>query len=539
MIQEVPQDVLLVTADAATTRLVLECLAAKGVRGTVAGSPKAVAQRMDQRLWDLVIADLDMGGEAVVKVIRQVRPSYPDTPIVAVSSEDSAGAAVSAMREGCADYRVKPLDRAAVRALLEEFLPAHAVPMAAADSGPGRCLYRIAGRSPRLLEAIALAEKAAPTSLPVLITGESGTGKELISYLVHRASRRAQGPYIRVNCAALSESLLESELFGHERGAFTGAVAQRKGRFERAHGGTLLLDEISETGPRLQAELLRVLEQQDFERVGGSDLISVSVRILSTTNRDLARDVQEGRFRADLYWRLCGLRIDVPPLRDRREDIPVLVWHFVNQFAREVHRPITQLDPEMTDLLLRYHWPGNVRQLRNIVRTALIVGGGPVLSLAGVPWMVAQLSAAGDPSAHAAGDPSAHAAGDPSAHAAGDPSAHAAGAPPSPGLTLRLKDLERRAILEAMRLSRHHQVRAARLLGITDRTLREKLRRYRQEEAEMENREPGSGNREPATEDWGHALLAPCGFPDPEPQIPIPESRIPNPVFALKEAPHA
>jgi two-component system response regulator HydG len=323
------------------------------------------------------------------------------------------------------------------------------VPLAAADEADGRCLYRIAGRSPRLFETIALAKKAAPTSLPVLITGESGTGKELVSYLIHRTGVRAHAPYVRVNCAALSESLLESELFGHERGAFTGAVAQRKGCIERAHGGTLLLDEISETGPRLQAELLRVLEQQDFERVGGSEPVTVNVRVISTTNRDLGRDVRDGRFRSDLYWRLCGLHISVPPLRQRKEDIPVLVWHFVNQFAREVRRSITQLDPEMMEILLRYDWPGNVRQLRNVVRTALVVGNGPVLSLTGAPWMQAELAA----------------------------SASGPGRPTS----LCLRDVERETILAALQLTESHQAKAARLLGITDRTLREKLRRYRQE----------------------------------------------------------
>ncbi len=253
---------------------------------------------------------------------------------------------------------------------------------------------------------------------------------------------------MRVNCAAISEALLESELFGHERGAFTGAIARRKGRFELAHGGTLLLDEVTETGPRLQAELLRVLEQQDFERVGGSQRISVNVRIISTTNRDLPAMAKAGQFRTDLYYRLAGVRIDIPPLRHRKEDIPPLVWHFVNQFARETGRPITQLDPEMMELLYQCDWPGNVRQLRNVVRTALIFGAGGTLSLSEAPWLQSEL--------------------------AGD-----RGGPVSGSLLLR--DVERRTILEALRITDSHQAKAADLLGITDRTLREKLRRYRQE----------------------------------------------------------
>jgi transcriptional regulator with PAS, ATPase and Fis domain len=283
----------------------------------------------------------------------------------------------------------------------------------------------------------------------VLITGESGTGKELLSCFLHRHSRRAQGPYIRVNCAALSESLLESELFGHERGAFTGAYLQRKGKFERAHGGTLLLDEISETSARLQAQLLRVLEQQDFERVGGSESVQVNVRVISTSNRDLAAEVEKGRFRRDLYYRLGGMHLVVPPLRERTEDITPLVWHFVNLHAPEVQRTIEEIDPSLLQALCRCPWPGNVRQLRNTIRTALILGEGETLSLCDVPNLAPQLEAP-----------------------------RAASLAPT---TLSLQELEKQAILEALRRTQSHQVRAAKLLGITDRTLREKLRRYRQE----------------------------------------------------------
>jgi DNA-binding NtrC family response regulator len=283
--------------------------------------------------------------------------------------------------------------------------------------------------------------------MPVLITGESGTGKELVSYYVHRASSRANGPYIRVNCAALSESLLESELFGHERGAFTGAISRRKGRFERAHGGTLLLDEVSETTPRLQAELLRVLEQQDFERVGGSEPVRVNVRVICTSNRNLLGAVRRGRFRRDLYYRIRGIHLQLPPLRQRREDIPVLVWHFVNVYAREARRRIETLDPAMLKAFEAHDWPGNVRELRNVVRTALILGDGQTLSLAN-----------GQHLGQDAGNPGVGGASD-----------------------LSLQQLEKQAIFEALRRTKSHQAKAAGLLGITDRTLREKLRRYRRD----------------------------------------------------------
>ena len=447
MTQLVYDNVLLVEAEAATTRLLLEVLAARGIRGTVARDLKTADERFEQGRWDLVIADLDVPGGGL-EVVRRVKAREPELPVVMLGTEPGVETTVRVMREGCDDFLVKPLERPVIEHLLDRLVPNHSVATAEAAEIDGRCLYRIVGRSPNLHRAVALAKKVASTSVPVLICGESGTGKELLAHLVHHASRRSLGPYMRVNCAAVSETLLESELFGHERGAFTGAIVQRKGRFELAHGGTLLLDEVTETGPRLQAELLRVLEHQDFERLGGSQQISVNVRVVSTTNRDLAAMAKAGQFRTDLYWRLAGVRIHIPPLRHRKEDIPLLVWHFVNRFARETQRAVAQLDPEMMELFYRCDWPGNVRQLRNVVRTALIFGSGEVLSLAEAPWLQVEL-----------------------ARTDGGPEPR----------SLRLRDVERRTILEALRITDSHQAKAAELLGITDRTLREKLRRYRRE----------------------------------------------------------
>ena len=478
MAEEVHQNVLIVSDESETTRLLLEALAARGVRGTVVRDVASAMAKVEAQDWDLVVADWPTGGKrqespgpgaadpagrgnsqadssdrtgppdrAAAELARKVKDDLPEVLVIALGPEDSAGAAIRAMRAGCDDYLAKPLAPDALEALLDSVLPNHEVPLAAAAAADTRCLYRIVGSSSKLLGAIELARKVAPTSVPVLITGESGTGKELLAYLVHRSSRRSRASYIRVNCAALSESLLESELFGHERGAFTGAYAQRKGKFERAHGGTLLLDEVSETGPRLQAELLRVLEQQDFERVGGSEPIRVNVRVISTTNRDLTRQVETGRFRLDLYHRISGVQLAVAPLRERPEDIPELVWHFVNLYAREVRRRITDLDPRMLDRFARHPWPGNVRQLRNVVRAALILGSGPTLSLEGSEAVLADLRQGGKARA----------------------------------CSLSLDDVERRAIFEALRRTKSNQAKAARLLGITDRTLREKLRRYRQD----------------------------------------------------------
>ncbi|MCE5326318.1 MAG: sigma-54 dependent transcriptional regulator [Planctomycetaceae bacterium] len=440
------RNVLIVSPQSQTARVLLAELAAVGIRGMVVREADKAAAAIPQPIWDLVIIESQIPG-GPWGLIERSRTCYPERPLVMVGPAGDTASAVEAMRAGCWDYLAAPLEAPAARALIETCLPAGAAGQIVAGEGDASGRYQIAGVSGRFLEVVELARRVAPTSVSVLISGESGTGTELLSYLIHRESRRTRGSYIRVNCAALSESLLESELFGHERGAFTGACAQRKGRFERADGGTLLLDEISETGPRLQAELLRVLEQQDFERVGGSENIHVDVRVVSTTNRDLSSDVETGRFRRDLHYRIAGVHLQVPPLRQRVEDIPVLVWHFVHQYAAEVRRKITDIDPAMLDLFCGYHWPGNIRQLRNVVRTALIFGREGVLSLRDAGFLADELGRGQGEQV----------------------------------VTLRLRELERQAVMEALRRTRRNQVKAAELLGISDRTLREKLRRYRAE----------------------------------------------------------
>ena len=453
MVEKVHQNVLVVSERSDSTRAVLEVLAGRGIRGIVAPDIGSAMDLLDHCDCDMLVTDRHLARGEELDLLRKVRDDLPEMPVVLLEDPDEdlpAGEDLPAERP---DVVVHSLRRESLEAMVDTLLPNHRVPLAAADQEDARCLYRIAGRSAALRSVIDLARRVAPTSVPALVEGESGTGKELIAYLIHRESRRSRGPYVRVNCAALSESLLESELFGHERGAFTGACARRIGRIERAHGGTLLLDEISETTPRLQAELLRVLEQQDFERVGGSEAIRVNVRVIATTNRKLAEDVRRNRFRRDLYYRICGVRLRVPPLRERPDDLPVLVWHFVNEFAAEVRRRITAIDPAMLGLLKGLSWPGNVRQLRNVVRTAMILGTGETLSLGDAGTLSEELLAEERTD--------------------------------RPG-TLRLQEVEREAIQEALRRTNSHQVRAARLLGITDRTLREKLRRYRESDGRRE-----------------------------------------------------
>lgn len=471
-------NVLIVDDDPELARFMLEILARKGIRGHLANDKNGAMDFLNKGVCDLVFAcdrtnrraGLSDRARDGFELLREVRANWPELPVIMIAEAETKGlqqhkqtivTAVKAIRAGCCDFLIKPLDREKVEDLLDTFLPNHSVStLASAQEGAG-CLYQIVGRSSSLVQTIHLAKRIAPTSAPVLISGESGTGKELLSYLVHQESKRAQGPYIKVNCAALSDSLLESELFGHEKGAFTGAYSQRKGRFEMAHGGTLLLDEITETPIRFQAKLLRVLEQQDFERVGGNENVRVNVRIISTTNRDLLQEVHQGRFRPDLYYRLSGVRLVIPPLRRRREDLAELVWYFVNLYAREARRRITKLHPAMMDIFAKYDWPGNVRQLRNVVRTSLILGVGETLSLADVSWLFDELQPREELSVE-------------------DKKCSVDNRQSLGGISL--EQLERRAILDTLDQTGGNRTKAAKVLGISDRTLRDKIHRYRRQD---------------------------------------------------------
>jgi two-component system response regulator HydG len=464
-------NVLIVDNDRESTRFLLEILARKAIRGTVADNKKTIIDFLDKNNYNLVFSTTRINQpEDGLNLVREIKANSPEMPVIMIgdaqkqktqNQQQILDTAVKAINAGCSNFLIKPLDCKKIENLLDTFLPNHRISTADCSHQGLQPLFTIVGKSAKLVQTLNLAKKIAPTSVPVLVSGESGTGKELVSFLIHHHSKRAHGPYVRVNCVALTDSLLESELFGHEKGAFTGAYAQRKGRFEMAHGGTLLLDEITETPIKFQAKLLRVIEQQDFERVGGNDSIRVDVRIISTTNKDLLQEVAEGRFRQDLYYRLCGVRLIIPPLKQRTEDLPDLVWHFVNIYARQAQRHITNLDPAMMDIFAAYHWPGNIRQLRNVVLTSLILGTGPILSLADVSWLFDELQ----PLPQENNLSISH------------------GRTPLSGLAgLPLQQLERQAILDTLQHTSGNQTKAAKILGISDRTLREKVRRYRRQE---------------------------------------------------------
>ena len=412
------------------------------------GGSEAVA-RFKQEAFDLVLTDQRMPDLSGLEVLEAVRSTSPETAVVIMTAYGTIGTAVSAVKAGAADYLTKPLNLddllhrvhrvrerqrlvAENRELREALAERHRVEGIIGDSG-------------RMQEVLSLVRRVAPSDATVLIRGESGTGKELIARALHYASPRAAGPLVKVNCAALAESLLEAELFGHEKGAFTGAVASRKGRFELADGGSIFLDEIGDLPPHLQVKLLRVLQEREFERVGSSRPIKVDVRLLAATHRNLEALVREGRFREDLYYRINVVTIVLPPLRERREDLPPLIEHFLRAFAGKNGKTVRGLTREAREALLRYDYPGNIRELENLMERAVVLTRDDVIGVEDLPLTL---------------------------------ETPAPGAGEGAGLIAAVEGLERRMIRDALAKADGTQTRAAELLGISERVLRYKLKKY-------------------------------------------------------------
>jgi two-component system response regulator AtoC len=342
-------------------------------------------QLVEQRQPPIAIVDLIMPGIDGIEFLKRAKAKCPGIEVVVMTAYASIPTAIAAMKEGAFDYVEKPFSPERVELLVSRLVERRNL------VEENQRLHRklkdqygfedIITRSPRMQQIIELVKVVAKSQATVLITGESGTGKELVARALHAQSQRRDRPFIAVSCAALPESLLESELFGHEKGAFTGAIAQRKGKIELAHRGTLFLDEIGEMSANIQIHLLRVLEEREFTRVGGNELIKVDVRLVSATNRDLPAAIKKGSFREDLYYRLNVVTIDLPPLRERGEDIPLLAGHFLKEFAAENGKDISGFSAEVTDFLIKYPWPGNVRELENTIERAVILAKGPEIRL--------------------------------------------------------------------------------------------------------------------------------------------------------------
>ncbi len=417
---------------------------------SVADGPSALRELSGGQAWDVVLLDLKMPGMDGLHVLEEARKARPAAAFIVMTAYATVDTAIAAMKLGAHDYLVKPFDPDELSLLVERIVSRQA--LVQENESLRRALKReygfheLVSKSAAMQRVFELARVAARSASTILILGESGSGKEVLARAIHQESPRAAAPFVAISCAALTETLLESELFGHEKGAFTGAVARRKGKFELACGGTLFLDEVGEVSPKLQLDLLRVLEERRFQRVGGTETIDAEVRVVAATNRDLQKAVAEGRFREDLYYRLHVIPVTLPPLRDRREDIPLLVQHFLPRLSADLGRPVTGVSPEAMAALVSHTWPGNVRELRNVLERGAVVSTGPVIGLADlgleIPAGVGTLVLAPE----------------------GEP--------------LSLEEIERRHVAEVLRWAGGNVTHAARVLGIDRMTLYNKIKRY-------------------------------------------------------------
>jgi two-component system, NtrC family, response regulator HydG len=461
-------------------------LSRKGHTVVTASGGRDALERIARRSFDAVITDLQMPGMDGLELIDEIRQRDEQLPVIFMTAYGTIETAVEAMKLGAYDYITKPfsgdvllvtVERAIKHANLvkeNQILKAAAAPSGAPQQGEiSRAMIGSGPRMTELRERIAMIANSHGT---VLINGESGAGKEIAARAIHEQSPRAKMPFLAINCAALSTSLLESELFGHEKGAFTGADKLRKGRFELADGGTLLLDEISEISPEIQAKLLRVLQEQCFERVGSSDSRSVDVRVIATTNRHLPTEVEKGTFRQDLYFRLNVLPVTMPALREHAEDIPELAMHFLKQVAGREGKPVKRIAADAMDVLMQYPWPGNVRELQNICERAAVLTSGEEIEASLIrPWL-----ATGETARTMAGmRPSAMI--EVNGHANG--SAHLCSFGSSPIVCdgeLTLEDIERETIIATLEANDGHRQKSAEALGIGVRTLGLKLKKWKE-----------------------------------------------------------
>jgi len=399
----------------------------------------------------IVVTDLKMPGMDGIDLVKKIRSADEPAAVIVMTAFGAVETAVTAMRAGAADYLMKPINFGELLVVIDRVLETEHLRRETrqlrARVGERVAPDNIVGMSPSMHHVFEIVDQVAPSRATVLITGESGTGKELIANALHQRSPRAKKPFIKLHCAALAESLLESELFGHERGSFTGAVARKDGRFSLADGGTLFLDEIGEISPSTQVKLLRFLQDHEFERVGGTDTIKVDVRVIAATNRNLTEEITKGRFREDLFYRLNVVALEMPALRDRMSDVPALVEFFRAKFAKANDKQIDELSPTAIELMMAYNWPGNVRELENAVERAVVLTTGTTIEARALPATVRPASTPG-----------------------------IAGAPQIPGATM--EEVERYAILETMKATGGSTSKAAEMLGISPRTIQYRLHQY-------------------------------------------------------------
>ncbi|HUX02436.1 MAG TPA: sigma-54 dependent transcriptional regulator [Phycisphaerae bacterium] len=442
--------VLVVEDDRAQAEAMAEALRRAGHTCTVVTDGRQALERLATDAFDLVVTDLVMEGADGMEVLRRAKQEDAQTEVILVTGHGTIETAVQAIRQGAYDYITKPLNVGDLRNRAAKALE-HRRLLRRTEQLSQQLQERfgfegIIGHSPAMQRVIQTCRQVAPTDATILIEGESGTGKELVAKALHNNSLRKDKNFVALNCAALSEGILESELFGHEKGAFTGAVARRRGRFEHADGGTLFLDEVGDMPASTQIKLLRVLEDGEIVRVGSNEPIQVDVRLLSATNQDLDELVKRGKFREDLYFRLRVVRVTLPPLRERHEDIPLLTEHYVRQLADEHRRPISGITPEAQRVLAGYDWPGNIRELINTLETMVLLAPGETLQVEDIPPEIQPcLSAPTD-------------------------------AALTPGMSL--EDAERLLIVRTLERTGGNRQQTAKVLGIGERTLYRKIKDY-------------------------------------------------------------
>ncbi len=454
---------ILVVDDDPAHRLMLTTLLSDwGYRVKEADGGLSAVAKVQEEPLDAVIMDVRMPDMDGIEATRRIHHYNPALPVIVLTAFSSVPSAVEALKAGAYDYLTKPLDFDALRLALDRALEHTHLRTENQELREQLARLRlpeIIGTSAAMARLVELLALVAPSEATVLITGESGTGKGLVARAIHANSRRSHGPLVEVNCAAIPENLMETELFGHDKGAFTGADKARRGRFAQADGGTIFLDEVGELSLPMQAKLLRVLQDGQIQRVGSDQPIAVDVRILAATNRDLHQMTQEGLFREDLYYRLNVVAVEVPPLRQRKEDIPLLVDHFLRTFAQKNKRTVRGITPRAMDLLLKYDWPGNVRELENVMERAVILLRGEYLTEAELPLHLQRPETPG-----------------PSGPANDAPQEDAVSLP-----SVTLAEMERRLIERVLEETGGNKSEAARRLGITRRTLKLKLKKYAEE----------------------------------------------------------
>jgi len=440
---------ILVVDDEVNARTALaELLREEGLDVETAADAFKALGKFESFAPHVVITDLKMPGMDGIELVKKLRAMEDQPAVIVMTAFGAVESAIEAMRAGAEEYLTKPLNFDELLVVVDKVLANLALRREAVQLRK-RVRDRVApnnmvGSSPPMQRVLEIIEQVAPSRATVLITGESGTGKELVANAIHQRSPRAHGPFVKLHCAALAESLLESELFGHEKGSFTGAMARKDGRFSLADGGTLFLDEIGEISQALQVKLLRFLQEHEFERVGGTQTIHVDVRVIAATNRNLVEEVAAGRFREDLFYRLNVVNIDTPPLRERRSDIPAIAKFFLDRYAKDNGKQVESITPQALELLVSYDWPGNVRELENAIERAVVLANGTELEARHLPPNVRPVGTTG--------------------------------VPPIPGSTMA--ELERYAILETLKAAGGSTSKAADMLGISARTIQYRLHEY-------------------------------------------------------------